>query len=1197
MRTTLKMLSLLLLLLSGAAQAMAEDICIYLKITGNNGWATPTVWAWSDPGAVNCNVNGTWPGDVMEALGDNTYKWTAPAGKVPTNLLFSNGTNSEGGSADKTKTADLKFLNGATYIIDSPTNNSRPSSVKTEGGNQGGGETGGETGDDVDISLLPNYAPDCEFFYVNLGSYSWSDLRVWAWSSAIDCIPSEEGLVFPGRLMEPVKGFPGYYVWAINNGEVPDQIIISGNGQQKITGDETYRRGAIYNITGNSTGSFTVDTSHDYSKAPVLGGDTPASTALGAVQSCTETEHGVKFVCENGTLELTLYGDGVVKVLSSLNGQSQTERRSITVSASPENTFASITEDDAYYTLSTPQVVVKVAKASGLVGFYSNDNESSPLLAETSGFYNNAGSVKATFSAPDSKGFYGGGYFNTFNLINKSLSMNNHQTGGWPDNDGSFMHNICIPYVTADNGWGILFDNHYLNSTLKPGTRFTYSSSTPDAVAYYFVAGGNSRKVLENYTHLTGRQELPPYWALGYISSRYGYVNSADAENAIDGIKNLNIPLDGIVLDIFWQGDAKNAYGMGNLNWGGLFKDGPEMTRRFLNDKNVNTILITEPFFNNALATTQEMINKGFAADTHVDANSGMSWMCGGSGASLLDVTNPEANEWMWTYYKARTDEGVTGWWMDLGEPEGYDLNNDTKHKNGSPQQVQNEYGQLWSEGIYNAWKRDYPDRRPFFMPRSGTAGMQRFATFPWTGDIMRSWNGLAVQLPSLLNMSMAGVGYLGCDIGGFRANYNDENMYKRWMAFGCFSPMLRTHVDNYNNGACWAEPFYCTKEGQDQVRTLINMRYSYLPYIYTGAYLYTTQGTPLCRPLNFEGDTSLDNEVSGYFFGPDMIVAPVVNEAGSVSVTLPAAYGEDMERAQEWLDITDENARKTVNDIKLAGQTVNFSSVAYDKVPKLVRLGSIIPRYHKEKFSNTKELDEAEPICLEVYSKLDVDDVACGSMFEDDHVSATSLANGNYNNLKFEMRVGTHNFFTITCERENNGHEWSVDRPVIVHFPLRSDIYPEVRSEHVPMTRAADKVVTDHERKFNKSEFDAAKYAHYADETGYYIKTVWPKDAPSMRFYTFDSSITGIESIGGGDHNMTLSMSTTDGQLHVYFSADGGVDADVKVVDLAGRTVATTSVVTIEGTNHETFNLAPGIYIVNVNLPNASATGKALLR
>lgn len=1194
MRTTFKLLSLLLSLAVGSATAMAQDCYVYLKITGTNGWATPTVWAWANPGQVNCNATEDWPGDEMESSGENLYKWTAPAGKTPTNILFSNGKSSVNGDADKTKTGDLVFKNGATYIIDNPDAGSSPSGVKIEGG---------QNDDDVtDITKLPNYADGNEFFYVYVGDHNWSNLHVWAWNAQAgqNIIPSDEGLSFPGRAMVPVEGFPGYYVWTINNGEVPAKIIVSGNdkdsSEKKIIDEVDYSRGAIYNITGDSPGNFTTDTSHDYSQAPVIGNDTPGNTALGAVTSYAETMHGVKFLCEHGTLELTLYGEGVVKVLSSLNGHSQSERRSITVSALPAGSFDRIADNEDHYLLSTPQMEVKVSKSTGLVSFYAPGNSGSPLLAETTGFYNIAGNVKATFSAPSSNGFYGAGYSGNFNMINHSLPMNNKQTGGWPDNDNSFLHNICIPYVTADNGYGILFDNHYLGSTLRPGKSFTYTSATPDAVAYYYVAGGNARKVLENYTSLTGRQELPPYWALGYITSRYGYKSPEEAISAVNNIRNIDIPVDGLVLDIFWQGDNTNAYGMGRLDWGSLFSNGQEMTRNLLS-QGVNTILITEPFFNNSLATTQEMINKGYAADTHVDANSGMSWMCGSSGASLIDVTNPEALEWMWGYYKKLTDQGVTGWWMDLGEPEGYDLNNDTRHKNGTPRQVQNEYGQLWSEGIYNAWKRDFPDMRPFFMPRSGTAGMQRFATFPWTGDIRRSWNGLKVQVPSLLNMSMAGVGYLGCDIGGFSASGNNEALYKRWVGFGCFSPMLRTHVDNANNGQCWAEPYYCSAEGQAQVRYLINMRYSYLPYIYTASYDYTSQGTPMCRPLNFEGDIALKDNTDGYFFGHDIIVAPVVSDNGNSSVTLPATYGTDMERAELWLDITDENAPKGDSDIKHAGETVNFNSVPFDRVPKLARIGSIVPRYGKTSYSNTSELDASEPIYLEVYSRLNVDDVATGHMFEDDHVSTSSISDGKYNDLKFNLYVGTDNLFTIYCDRDNNGLEWEADRPVIVHFPLWRSNYPEVRTDAIYKTRQYSDPV-DHVTSATKELFDKATHAQYVDNTGYYIKTVWPKDAPSMRFYTFDSTVTGIGGIGAGNHNPALSFGSDSGKLHVYFTADeDGVTAEVNVIDLMGRSVAATTVTTDSGSNDVIFDVTPGIYIVTVNMDRVSVTGKALVR
>ena len=126
--------------------------------------------------------------------------------------------------------------------------------------------------------------------------------------------------------------------------------------------------------------------------------------------------------------------------------------------------------------------------------------------------------------------FYGGGYNGQrIDHDGQTLVMNNTQTGGWESTWGA-PHNICVPFIVSTSGYGILFDDHYRNAKISPSSEgTTYSSSSPTPISYFFVGSddGTMESVMENYTLLTGRQELPPYWALGYMTSRYGTIPAA----------------------------------------------------------------------------------------------------------------------------------------------------------------------------------------------------------------------------------------------------------------------------------------------------------------------------------------------------------------------------------------------------------------------------------------------------------------------------------------------------------------------------------------------------------------------------------------------------------------------------------------------------------------------------------------------
>ena len=124
-------------------------------------------------------------------------------------------------------------------------------------------------------------------------------------------------------------------------------------------------------------------------------------------------------------------------------------------------------------------------------------------------------------------------------------------------------------------------------------------------------------------------------------------------------------------------------------------------------------------------------------------------------------------------FYQQRALEGVEGWWCDLGEPENH--HSEMRHFGGSARQIHNIYSLLWAEWLHTHYKQQYPNKRLFNLIRSGYSGMQRYSTFPWTGDIQRSWGGLQAQIPAMIHMGMSGVGYMHSDIGGFTGGGQDN--------------------------------------------------------------------------------------------------------------------------------------------------------------------------------------------------------------------------------------------------------------------------------------------------------------------------------------------------------------------------------------------------------------------------------------
>lgn len=726
---------------------------------------------------------------------------------------------------------------------------------------------------------------------------------------------------------------------------------------------------------------------------PFVSQPAPAKGNVGAFTGFSDDGTTVTVRGTDGTLLITPYSEYVVKVTTRAAGDDTAERRTIIVSAAPDAAYT-VEETPSSLIVKTAATEVEVDKSTCAVSFL--DSSGRTVLSENEGMDNHSVPRTCSFKGMNEAAFYGGGYNGQHvNLEGRKIVMDNTQTGGW-DNTWSAPHNICVPFYVSSAGYGVLFDDLYRGATVSlSATGVTYSSDSPTPVAYYYVGGdGTMASVMENYTWLTGRQELPPYWSLGYMTSRYGYRSSSETEEAVRRLREVcRLPLDAIVFDLYWQGSDNS--GMGNLDWyAPNWADPAGMMSKFKN-MGVRTVCITEPFFTSKSANYSALSASGYFADGDV---SGMEWL-GSERVGLLDATNPAALDWMWAFYKARTEEGVSGWWLDLGEPERHD--DDSRHVGGTVGQVHNEFGNLWLERVYRGLTTDFPDERPFLMPRSGTAGMQRYSVFPWSGDIRRSWGGLQAQIPALVSSGMSGVGYMGSDVGGFSADGVMPDLYLRWVEFSVFSPMMRTH------GTLKPEPY--NEEYADvlpAVRDYVNMRYRYLPYTYTLAYENAAKGLPLARPVNFyDAEAGLPDCNDAYLWGKDLFVAPVVDSGSSRDITFPAG---------NWVDMSDFSATYA------GGMTVSYDA-PLEKLPYFGRKGSFITTFSQVEFTNTESIDRSA--LTVTYLMDDGQPEVTGFVYDDDGKSPDALAGSDYLLMRFsgKREDGTDR---IVYSSEGNGYE-----------------------------------------------------------------------------------------------------------------------------------------------------------------------------
>jgi oligosaccharide 4-alpha-D-glucosyltransferase len=184
----------------------------------------------------------------------------------------------------------------------------------------------------------------------------------------------------------------------------------------------------------------------------------------------------------------------------------------------------------------------------------------------------------------------------------------------------------------------------------------------------FLLFGDTPGEVIEDVSLLTGRQPLPPRWALGYIQSRFGYEYESEARGIVEDMLAADFPLDALVLDLYWFGEPGD---MGNLDWDyNRFPNPVEMIQDF-EDLGVKTILITEPYVTEQ-STNFDLVTQNEWVGTDPQGNPQVVPNFWAGPAVLLDLFKPEALDWFWERYDARIQEGIAGWWCDLGEPEVY---------------------------------------------------------------------------------------------------------------------------------------------------------------------------------------------------------------------------------------------------------------------------------------------------------------------------------------------------------------------------------------------------------------------------------------------------------------------------------------------------------------------------------------------
>lgn len=591
------------------------------------------------------------------------------------------------------------------------------------------------------------------------------------------------------------------------------------------------------------------------------------------------------------------------------------------------------------------------------------------------------------FSMPANVPWFGGGERSLpLNRVGQRIPLYNNAHYGYELNADEL--NYSVPFVFTTAGYGLLFDNPskgYLDFG-KTTAGILEAGFVSGDVNVMIIPGKTPEEIIANYALLTGRQALPPRWALGNFVSRFGYRSQQQVEDVVTKMKADNFPVDAVIIDIFWFGDSIKGT-LGNLDWMNRTKwPAPEKMIADFKKSKVNPILVTEPFF--LKGTKNFEASLPYLGTDSTGAPYMLTKFYFGYGG-LLDLFKPEARNWFWKFYKTQTDKGVSGWWGDLGEPENHpedlyhDLSSFGIKRKVAANEVHNMYGHMWSKMLFENWRTYYPKKRLFYLNRAGYAGSQRYSVFPWTGDVSRSWNGLRAQLPNLQSMSMSGLPYVHSDAGGFsNTPENDQELYIRWLQMAGFTPIFRPHGTAFGDLEAGvndlpSEPVFKDEPFKSIARDLISLRYSLIPYIYTLAWEQASKGKPIIRPMIYKGatDTNLLKATDQYMFGDAFLVAPVL-EPGVFfrKIYLPEGDWYDF-KTKAWHE----------------GKQWIEAPVTLDRMPVFVKAASLIPTWKAQKYTSTVEYTPDQPLTLRYYPG---NDANSGFVYDDDGENPYAMSN-----------------------------------------------------------------------------------------------------------------------------------------------------------------------------------------------------------
>ncbi len=599
-----------------------------------------------------------------------------------------------------------------------------------------------------------------------------------------------------------------------------------------------------------------------------------------------------------------------------------------------------------------------------------------------------------------------------------------------------YQHNMRIPMplFISDKGYGVLIDC---------GCLMTFNDDTDESYIFlkcveqldlYVIYGESFEEIVAGFRKLTGKASLLPKWAFGYVQSKEKYSSSKELVETAQRYRDLDIPIDCIVQDWkTWEGDS----------WGSKVLDQERYPDTYdikgrLNALNVHSMISVWPNMNSGTPDYEEFMAAGKMLDD----------------LATYDAFDEDARRMYWQQAKRGLyDKGFESWWCDSTEPfSGPDWGGEMmrepwerfelvgrEHEKFLGQERANLYALCHARGMYENQRGDVEGRRMLNLTRSGYAGIQKYGTVLWSGDVSARWDVLKKQVAEALNVASSAFPYWTFDAGGFfvvNENWkargcgceNDSSMkwfwhgdyenglenkgyrelYVRWLQMAAFLPMMRSHGTD-----CPREIWNFGEEGTefyDAIASAIRERYRLMPYIYSQAGRVWADDEMMIKPLyfGFSDDSRAKACDSEFMLGDSLLVCPV---------TAPMYYdrsGEPFRGEKKWDCYLPQGCSWTSfydGHEYQGGQWVNADS-PLSHIPVFVKAGSIIPMEEGLDYAAQRR---DTPLEIRVYPGADAE-----YRFYEDAGEGYDYEKGIYNiitmkwddvNKEFSMSEAPHSF------------------------------------------------------------------------------------------------------------------------------------------------------------------------------------------